>query len=81
MTQDKLKRSVRRYRRRSASHRRHVAASIQERSQRTDAVRPVYRRGTIRGYSRPVSLARRPTRQELRHWEDWQESQIDMDLS
>jgi hypothetical protein len=81
MTSEKLKRSLRRFHRRTASLRRRMVAAIQERSRRQDDADWVHGRVSMRGSARLTGERRRPTRQELQHYADWQQSRSDMGVS
>ena len=78
---DKLKRSLRRFRRRTASLHRKMVVAIQERTYRPAGAYPVIRRGTIRGIARGDFTDRQPTRQEIQHQVDWQQSRSDIGMS
>ena len=78
---EKVKRSLRRFRRRNASLHRKVVGSIQERASRPANWYPVIRRGAMRGIARSDFTDRQPTRQEIQHQVDWQQSRSDIGLS
>ena len=78
---EKLKRSLRRFRRRNASLHRKLLSAIQERIYRPPGSYPVIRRGAIRGIVRSDFTDRQPTRQEIQHQVDWQQSRSDIGLS
>ena len=81
MEPEKVKHSLRRFRRRTASLHRRMIAAIQSRSQRYADANPILKRGLIRGYVRSNGVGRRLTRQELQHYADWRQSQNDIGSS
>ena len=81
MTPEKLKHSARRFNSRAASMHRRMVAKLLDRAKRSEGAHPVYRRGVIRGFTLETELLRRQTRQELRHFADWQQSRDEIGLA
>jgi len=81
MQSERVKHSVRRFRRRTASLRRRIVAAIQSRSRRYADASPIVRRGLVKGFVRSNGVGRRLTRQELQHHVDWRQSENDIGSS
>ena len=81
MQSEKVKHSLRRFRRRTASLRRRMLAAIQSRSRRYAEASPIVKRGLVRGFVRSNGVGRRMTRQELQHYAEWRQFENDIGSS